>query len=458
MHNHTHTNTTHITTHTTTYTTTHTQPTPNTQPHTLNHTHSTTHTHNNTHNHTHTYTLHTQHIHNTTTHTNIHNHTHSYHTKPYIQHTTTHTQPHIHNYTHLTTHTPHTHNHIHNPHHTHKTQPHTITTTHTDTHTTTHRTHRAHTHTSHTQHTTHTLAIKWHFPFFLLRFPTVRTQWYLLWLTHPVKCYVSQVSYSKNTEFSVQIDVWRYVFKCMHACICLYMCVCACVWLWGFHPVTSSTELVLQSLFISMVQVLMVDVVSFERERERAWCWPVCLNSVHVCLCFHVLSYSHTLLIEFKTYTMLCSLYTFLVYFNAFRNVLGCWLRDYAPEVTLVEERNTRWGSSFFSWLLKQSASMSKTVRSLYIFTLLKHCSRPYKSAIFLCLKVSCRSKYCSKISSQRHHKAQRALFVLEYGRDARASWWAEWRRTVNWPWSWFKVTGVQESKNFCANYLTKFW
>ena len=50
----------------------------------------------------------------------------------------------------------------------------------------------------------------------------------------------------------------------------------------------------------------------------------VCLNSVHVCLCFHVLSYSHTLLIEFKTYTMLCSLYTFLVYFNAVRNVLGC--------------------------------------------------------------------------------------------------------------------------------------
>ena len=29
---------------------------------------------------------------------------------------------------------------------------------------------------------------------------------------------------------------------------------------------------------------------------------------MHVCLCFHVLSYSHTLLIEFKTYTMLCSL------------------------------------------------------------------------------------------------------------------------------------------------------
>ena len=50
---------------------------------------------------------------------------------------------------------------------------------------------------------------------------------------------------------------------------------------------------------------------------------------------------------------------------------------------------------------------MSKTVRSLYIFTLLKHCSRLYKSAICLCLKVSCRSKYCSKISSRRHHKAQ---------------------------------------------------
>ena len=152
-----------------------------------------------------------------------------------------------------------------------------------------------------------------------------------------------------------------------------------------------------------------------------------------MCLCFHVLSYSHTLLIEFKTYTILCSLYIFLVYFNAVRNVLGCWLRDYAPEVTLVDERNTRWGSSFFSWLLKQSASMSKTVRSLYIFTLLKHCSRLYKSAICLCLKVSCRSKYCSQISSRRHHKAQRALFVFEYGRDACASRWAERRRTVNW-------------------------
>ena len=129
---------------------------------------------------------------------------------------------------------------------------------------------------------------------------------------------------------------------------------------------------------------------------------------------------------------MVCSLYTFLVYFNAVRNVLGCWLRDYAPEVTLVDERNTRWGSSFFSWLLKQSASMSKTVRSLYIFTLLKHCSRLYKSAICLCLKVSCCSKYCWKISSWRHHKAQWALFVFEYGGDARASRWAERRRTVN--------------------------
>ena len=77
---------------------------------------------------------------------------------------------------------------------------------------------------------------------------------------------------------------------------------------------------------------------------------------------------------------------------------------------------------------------MSKTVRSLYIFTLLKHCSRLYKSAICLCLKVSCRSKYCSKISSRRHHKAQRALFVFEYGRDACASRWAERRRTVNYP------------------------
>ena len=170
-----------------------------------------------------------------------------------------------------------------------------------------------------------------------------------------------------------------------------------------------------------------------ERERERAWCWPVCLNSVHVCLCFHVLSYSHTLLIASKTYTMLCSLYTFLVYFNAVRNVLGCWLHDYTPKVTLVEERNTRWGSLFFSWLPKQSASMSKTTTSLYIFTLLKHCSRLYKSAICLCLKVSCRSKYCSKISSRRHHKAQRAMFVFEYGRDARASRWAEQRRRVNY-------------------------
>ena len=151
-----------------------------------------------------------------------------------------------------------------------------------------------------------------------------------------------------------------------------------------------------------------------------------------MCLCFHVLSYSHTLLIEFKTYTILCSLYIFLVYFNAVRNVLGCWLRDYAPEVTLVDERNTRWGSSFFSWLLKQSASMSKTVRSLYIFTPLKHCPRLYKSAICLCPKVSCCSKYYSKISSRRHHKAQRALFVFEYGRDACASRWAERRRTVN--------------------------
>ena len=122
----------------------------------------------------------------------------------------------------------------------------------------------------------------------------------------------------------------------------------------------------------------------------------------------------------------------FLCTLMQFGMCLGCWLRDYAPEVTLVEERNTRWGSSFSSWLPKQSASMSKTVRSLYIFTLLKHCSRLYKSAICLCLKVSCRSKYCSKISSRRHHKAQRALFVFEYGRDARASRWAERRRTVN--------------------------
>ena len=35
-------------------------------------------------------------------------------------------------------------------------------------------------------------------------------------------------------------------------------------------------------------------------------------------------------------------------------------------------------------------------------------------------------------MSSRRHHKAQRALFVFEYGRDARASRWAERRRTVN--------------------------
>ena len=44
--------------------------------------------------------------------------------------------------------------------------------------------------------------------------------------------------------------------------------------------------------------------------------WPLSLRGA-----MPVLS---CLLIEFKTYTMLCSLYTFLVYFNAVRNVLGC--------------------------------------------------------------------------------------------------------------------------------------
>ena len=48
----------------------------------------------------------------------------------------------------------------------------------------------------------------------------------------------------------------------MPICVCISVCVCVM-----FSPVASSTELVLQSLFISMVQVLMVNVVSFERER-----------------------------------------------------------------------------------------------------------------------------------------------------------------------------------------------
>ena len=41
---------------------------------------------------------------------------------------------------------------------------------------------------------------------------------------------------------------------------------------------------------------------------------------VFVFSCLELQSY----FVEFKTYTMLCSLYTFLVYFNAVRNVLGC--------------------------------------------------------------------------------------------------------------------------------------
>ena len=97
---------------------------------------------------------------------------------------------------------------------------------------------------------------------------------------------------------------------------------------------------------------------------------------------------------------------------------------------------------------------MSKTVRSLYIFTLLKHCSRLYKSAICLCPKVSCCSKYCSKISPRRHHKAQRALFVFEYGRDACASRWAERRRTVNS--LCFMCCRVPSSANFLCLYSAR--
>ena len=54
--------------------------------------------------------------------------------------------------------------------------------------------------------------------------------------------------------------------------------------------------------------------------------------------------------------------------------------------------------------------------------------NRPFASAS----KLAAVSKYCSTISSRRHHKAQRAMFVFEYVRDARASRWAERRRRVN--------------------------
>ena len=54
---------------------------------------------------------------------------------------------------------------------------------------------------------------------------------------------------------------------CLYKCVCVHVCMCVCVCVW-FHPDTSSTELVLQSLFISMVQVLTADVVSFEREHD----------------------------------------------------------------------------------------------------------------------------------------------------------------------------------------------
>ena len=30
------------------------------------------------------------------------------------------------------------------------------------------------------------------------------------------------------------------------------------------------------------------------------------------------------------------------------------------------------------------------------------------------------------------------------------------WQQS-NWPWPWFKVTGVRENKNFCINYLPQF-
>ena len=53
-----------------------------------------------------------------------------------------------------------------------------------------------------------------------------------------------------------------------------------------------------------------------------------------------------------------------------------------------------------------------------------------YKSALCLCLKVSCRSKYFSEISSGRQDKAQPAMFVPDSFLDARASRWAErWKR-----------------------------
>ena len=72
----------------------------------------------------------------------------------------------------------------------------------------------------------------------------------------------------------------------------------------------------------------MVDVVSFEREREREReresmmlaCMLKLCACVFVFSCLELQSY----FVEFKTYTMLCSLYTFLVYFNAVRSVLGC--------------------------------------------------------------------------------------------------------------------------------------
>ena len=89
--------------------------------------------------------------------------------------------------------------------------------------------------------------------------------------------------------------------------------------------------------------------------------------------------------------------------------------------------KNKQWGSSFFSWLLKEHASISKTITALYIFTLQKYCSPLYTSAFCLCLKVSCPSKYFSEISSGRQDKAQPAMPVLA----ANASLWVEWRRMV---------------------------
>ena len=98
-------------------------------------------------------------------------------------------------------------------------------------------------------------------------------------------------------------------------------------------------------------------------------------------MCFYVLSYSHTLLIEFKTYTVLCS-------FNAIRNVLGCNSCDHASRVTLLEERNTRWGSSFFSGLLKQRIfSLCKNTCHGYI-------NRPFASASKLAAVLSTSLKY----------------------------------------------------------------